>query len=264
MRALRKSAGLAVSLALGGLSADTALDPAEIIRRSVAANQANWQAAPNYSFIERDEENKGGTRAIKTYQVTMIEGSPYNRLIAVNDHSLSSAQETQEKRKLRQEIAKRRRESPSARSRRMAKYQRERQQDHALMQEMGRAFAFRLIGGEQLNGRDVYVLEATPRPDYMPKSHQTRVLTGMKGKLWVDKKEYQWVKVEAEVMKPVSFGMFIAKVGPGTQFLLEQRPISGKLWLPSHFAIRVKASILGFKRQFSQDETYRDYKRNTG
>lgn len=263
MRALLKTA-LVVCLALPGLTAETPPDPAEIVRRSVAANQANWQAAPNYSFIERDDETKGGARTIKTYQVMMIEGSPYNRLIAISDQPLSAAQETQEKRKLRQEIAKRRRESASARSRRIAKYQRERQQDHAMMQEMGRAFTFRLAGSEQLNGHEVYVLEATPRPDYSPKSHETRVLTGMKGRLWIDKKEYQWVKVEAEVIKPVSFGMFIAKVGLGTQFLLEQRPISGKLWLPTRFAIQVKSSVLGFKHHFSQDETYRDYKRNTG
>jgi hypothetical protein len=36
----------------------------------------------------------------------------------------------------------------------------------------------------------------------------------MKGKLWVDREQYQWVKVEAEVIKPVNFGYFIAKVAP--------------------------------------------------
>ena len=43
----------------------------EIIRRSVAATDADWQEAPNYSFINRVAESKhGAPRGLKTYDVS--------------------------------------------------------------------------------------------------------------------------------------------------------------------------------------------------
>jgi hypothetical protein len=41
---------------------------------------------------------------------------------------------------------------------------------------------------------------------------ESKVLTGMEGKLWIDKKTLQWVKVEATVIHPVSIGGFLAEV----------------------------------------------------
>src|SRR5204863_3260707 len=191
----------------------------------------------------------------------MINGSTYNRLIAVGDQPLSPAAQVQEKKKLEREIANRKRESRDAHAKRIAQYQKERQQDHMMLQEMIHAFNFKLIGDDKLDGHDIYVVEATPRAGYQPKSRETKVLVGMRGKLWIDKNRDHWVRVEAEVFKPVSFGLFIAKVGPGTRFVLEQAPISPALWLPKHFNMQLEASVLGSRRSSVQDETYKDYKR---
>jgi hypothetical protein len=87
------------------------------------------------------------------------------------------------------------------------------------------------------------------------------VLAGMRGKLWVDKSQYQWVRVQAEVFKAVNLFGFVAKVGPGTRILLEQEPVADNLWLPKRFSVHVSASALGFFDESSvDDETYRDYK----
>jgi hypothetical protein len=238
-------------------------DGQEIVRRSVAAQTADWKAAPNYSFVERDTVAKHGAATSKTYEVLMIDGSQYNKLIAAGGRPLSSGEQAEEDRKIQQEIQRRKQESPSARAKRVAKYQRERQQDHALMMEMAEAFSFKLAGSEKVDGHDTWVLEATPKPGYQPKTRDTKVLTGMKGKLWVDKEQYHWVKVDAEVFKPVSFYGFLAKVGPGTRFILENEPVAGGVWLPKHFAVKVNSSTLGFiNHDSNNDETYRDYQSN--
>jgi hypothetical protein len=71
------------------------------------------------------------------------------------------------------------------------------------------------------------------------------------------------VKVEAEVFRPVEFGGFIAKVGPGTRFELDQAPVGGH-WFPMHFAMNVKATVLGlFSQDSTDDETYSNYRPNT-
>ena len=98
-----------------------------IIQRSVAANAADWSAAPDYDYFERDVQQAGGT---KTYEELLILGSPYDRLVAVNDKALSPEQQTQEQQKLEAAVVERQKESPQARTKRIAKYEEERKRDH--------------------------------------------------------------------------------------------------------------------------------------
>ncbi len=253
---------LVLAIAIGCASAaGPQPDASGIIERSVQQIQADWKKAPEYSYLERDVESKHhSTPTVKTYEVLMIDGSQYNRLVAINDHPLSPDEQAEEENKLRAEILRRGRESERERHKRIAKYLKEREQDHSLLREMVGAFDFRPAGEANIDGHDCWVFDAEPKPGYQPKTHETKVLSGMKGKLWIDKSQYQWVRVEAEVTRPVSM-YAIARVGPGTRFFLEQAPVAGNLWLPTHFSVSVKASALGFiNEDSSDDETYRQYK----
>jgi len=231
------------------------------VRRSVQAVEADWSQAPNYSYRERDVESKHNSPATtKTYQVLMIDGSPYNRLVAIDDRPLSGGEQTVEDRKLHNEILRREHESSHERSRRIAKFEKERRRDHAMLLDMIQAFDFEPAGEEMVDGHVCWVFDARPKRGFQPKDHETKVLLGMRGRLWIDKSTYQWVRVQAEVVKPVGFFGFIAKVGPGTRFLLEQEPVADNLWLPKSFSVHVKASAFGFIDESSiDDETYTAY-----
>jgi len=264
MRFPLRAALLATCLTATGVTAARAatISPEEIVRRSVDAIKEDWAEAPKYSYIERDVDSKHGSPAMsKTYRVLMIDGSPYNLVTAVNDRPLSPGDKAVEQRKLAREIEKRRYESDRERRRRIAKYDREQQRNHEMLQEMVQAFRFRLTGDAQVDGRDCWMLTAEPKPDYEPTDHEGHVLKGMQGRLWVDKATYQWVKVHAEVVKPVTFYGFLARVGPGTEFNLEQEPVANGLWLPKTFDVRVKAvALLGlFSENSSENDSYRDY-----
>ena len=227
----------------------------------MANNNADWREAPKYSFTERDVITKGTQKTNKQYRVVMIEGSTYNKLVAVNGEPLSSAQAAEEERKLQREIARRKSESAEARRKRVGQFQAERRQDHALLTEMVKAFQYRSLGQETVNGRRCHVIEATPKPGYRPPNRDTKVLTGMRGKLWVDAQQFQWVRVHAEVFRPVTFGLFVAQALPGTEFTLEESPVTGNVWLPSHFITTVKASVLHVWSRNSRDEEfYSDYR----
>jgi hypothetical protein len=232
----------------------------DIVRRSVEQNEKNWKAAPQYSFTETDAITKSGKTTRRTYRVVMIDGSPYNELISESGEPLTGERASAEKQKLDRETARRRADSPAMRQRRIAAYERERRQDHALMREMMKAFDFQLAGQESVNGRNCYVLTATPRSTYRPISRDTKVLTGMRGKMWIDSAEYQWVKVHAEVFRPVAFGLFIAHVQPGTEFTLEEGPVGQGIWLPLHFVTKVRATALVWSRNYTDDETYSSYR----
>lgn len=242
-------------------AAVVAQSPAEVIvQRSVANTNADWAAAPQYDFSERDVITKNGKRTVRTYEVLMIEASPYNKVVAIDGHSLSAAEQAAEERKLQQETDRRHKESPVVTQNRVAQFRKERRQDHALMAEMVKAFDYKLEGEETIDGRRCFVLEATPKPANRPPSRETQVLKGMRGKMWVDTAAYEWVRVHAEVFRPVTFGLFIARVKPGTEFTLEQRPVQGSLWLPSHFSMAVTARVLLFSRNSRDDETYWYYR----
>ncbi len=247
---------------LGLLIGSTQPDAAEIVQRSVQKIEADWKRAPEYSYIERDVQTKRhGAPIVKTYEVLMIDGSQYNRLIAVNDRPLSAGEKATEEEKLRAEILKRGHESERERQKRISKYVKERDQNHAMLKEMVSAFHFTLAGEASIDGHNCWILDAVPKPGYQPKSRDTKVLSGMKGRLWVEKSQYEWVRIEAEVTRPVSLYGVVAKVDPGTRFFLEQAPVAGNLWLPKHFSVKVNASALGFLNENStDDETYRDYK----
>ena len=238
---------------------------AEIVRKSVVVNTSDWRAQPAYAFREHDIKSKidasghPHVEQAKTYDVSMIEGSPYNRLLALNNEPLSPAQQHAEQVKLERETRRRENESSGDKNDRVAKYREERSEEHTLMQQMADAFTFTLAGEERLEGVDCYVLDANPKPGYRPPLQKARVLTGMKGRLWIDKAHFHWVKVQAEVTSPVEFGLFIAKVKPGTRFELEQAPV-GNVWLPKRFTETVNASVLGFYgMRTKEQEDYSDY-----
>jgi hypothetical protein len=242
----------------GALAANGQEDVETIIERSIQANNRDWQASPTYSFAERDVQDGGSW----TSEVIMILGSPYYHHVAINDKPLTPAEQEEEQRKQEKVTAQRCGESTQARAERIARYENERSRDHLLMDEMTKAFSFKLVGERRSGSFEVYVLKATPRPSYQPPNKETKVLTGMQGEIWIDKQTFQWVRVEAEVMHPVPIVGFLARVEPGTRFELEKMPVDSGIWLPEHFAMKSRAKILFlYTRKDQEDETYFDYRK---
>ncbi len=231
-----------------------------IIERSVQALQQDWQAAPEYDNFERDVEDHG----TKTYQVLMILGSPYRRLVSVNGMALSAADQLKEQQRLEKVVSDRCGESQSQKQQRIREYEKNRERDHQMIQELTKAFEFRLAGRQTLAGHLTWLLQATPRPGYQPTNDETKALTGMRGKLWIDQATFQWVKVEAWVIHPVSIEGFLAKVEPGTRFELTKTPVSNGIWLPAQFTARSKAEVLAFIEHHSYDnETFYNYQKTS-
>ena len=240
--------------------AASAINVESLIQKSVVANEADWNAAPKYSHIERD--HTGATT--KTYKVTMVLGTPYHRLIELNNRPLSPEENAKEQQKFEQILAQRKRESADERAKRIAKYERDRKRDHLMMEQLTQAFEFKLLGQRTLSSYQVYVLRATPRPGYKPPNMETQVLPGMRGELWIDQKTFQWVKVTAQVVRPVSIEGFLARVEPGTRFELEKMPVDDHIWLVKHFSMRSSAKVLYmFNRSDQEDDTFSDYRKIT-
>ena len=120
--------------------------------------------------------------------------------------------------------------------------------------ELTKAFDFHLQGEHKLGRHTVYLLSATPRQGYRPPNRDTEVLTGMEGRLWIDTKNFQWVKVEAHVIHPVGIEGFLAQVEPGTRFELEKSPVEDGIWLTKHYSMRASAKVLFMVPHHSRED----------
>jgi hypothetical protein len=234
-----------------------ALTAEAIITKSVEANERDWKAATEFSYTETTRDAKGS----KTERVIMLFGSPYRRLLEVNGKAISPQARKREKEKFDEAVSLRRSESQQSRSDRISKYERERRRDHQMMEQLTRAFTYELAGGTHMAGHSVYALHATPRPGYEPPDMEMRALTGMKGELWIDQESFQWVKVTAQVIKPVTIGGFLATVERGTYFELEKMPVRGNIWLPKHFRVQSQSRIILFHHATLEDHIYFDYEK---
>ena len=254
--------GLILALAWGCACILEAAEADEIMAHSVKLAEADWSEAPNYSFIRSETNSEGGAQPTrKTYEVLMIEGSPYMKMVAEVGRELSPVAAREEEHKFQREMERRRRESPRERQKRVAKYAEERDKDHAFLSEIPVAFIFRMSNQPPPENHAVWLLEGTPKPGYTPSTREGKVLAAMNVKFWIDKATCQWLRIEAEVQHPVSIYGLFAKVGPGTKFTLEQAPVAPDVWLPKHFTVHVDATALGFiKKDSVQDETYSDYR----
>lgn len=250
-------ASLLLLAPLPGRAASETVDVAQVVQRSVDANRTDWAAFPQFSYNEEDWQPNGSS---KTYRVSMILGSPYNRLIAVDGEPLSRAAAQREQARLKAAVARRRAESPGQHAARIAEYEKERKRDRLFLDQLTAAFDFTLVDQVKRNGRDTYVLKAVPKPGYQPPVFEAQVLKGMRGTLWIDAQTYQWVKVQAKVVRPVYIVGFLARVDPGTSFELEYAPVEDGVWLPTHFLMHSHAKVLLLlTRHKSANQFYSDY-----
>jgi len=245
-----------------------AQDPREIVRRSVQLMDHNLAVARNYTFLERSEtrELDSGahvkTRKIMLYDVTMLEGSPYRRLVGKDDHGLSPEEERIEQKKLADSIAERQKETPAEHARRIADWEKKRQREREPLDEVPDAFDFRIAGEVQIDGRDAWIVEGTPRPGYRARSSLAKLFPKLRGKLWIDKADYQWIKTEAEVTGDISWGLFVARLSKGARLSVQMTRVNDEVWLPKRIEANASARLALVKKyNIESDTSFSNYRR---
>jgi hypothetical protein len=245
-------------------SQDPSPDAKEIIRRSIDRDLFNFERLKDYTYTERDEERAYDTHgklkktSIETHEIFFQGGHDYARLIGRDDKPLSTKEARKEQEKLDKEIEKREHESAEDK----AKIEKERREQRKFLDEVPDAFNFQLVGEEEVSGKPAWVILAEPKPDYRIKDGRAKFITKLRAKVWIDKGEYQWVKVDAEAMDKVSFGFHMIQIEPGATLHFEQTRVNDEVWLPAAAKVYVNARLVLFKQLHSElDVQFRDYKK---
>jgi hypothetical protein len=245
-------------------SAALAQDANEIIRRASDRDFSNFESRKNYTYQERTEVREYNTNGkltktdIQTNEILILEGQPYEKLIARNDKPLSEKDANKEQKKLDNEVEKRKHQSAKEK----AKLEKERLEEKKYLREFTEAFDFKIVGEEPVSGKPAWVISVTPKQGYRPKEADAKMFTKLRGKVWIDKAEYHWVKAEGEAIDTLSFGFFLFRVAPGATVSFEQTSVNGEVWLPSRISVRAEARIAILKKMRAEiDITYREYRK---
>jgi hypothetical protein len=257
-----------IGLALAAQPPSQPPDARSIVRKSLEKDRLNFERARDYTYIQRIETRelsaKGAVRKTEseTFDVLMLGDRPYRKLIEKNDKPLSLKEAAKVQKEFDKTLAKRQSESDGERRKEVDEDERRRREGRLFAQEVPEAFDFTLLREEAVDGLPAWVIAAKPRPEYRPANRQSSLLKHFRGTLWIDQKDYQWVKVEAETVDRVTFGWVVARLEPGTRLTFTQTRINDQVWLPSHAYSKVDARIALFKRYNAEiDVTWSNYRK---
>src|SRR5467141_2731207 len=206
------------------------LDARQIVGQSVAATERSWQARNHYVYMERDQDRRldslGQVKSenVDVTRMTLVNGARFEQLMEHNGQ-LPSAKE---QRKRDEECDNLRHETREQQTARLRKDQ----ENRSFLRDILEAFDFRLIGEDVIDGRQAYVLQATPHPGYRTHGKYGKMFSRVEGKLWVDKRDFGWMKVDGQVTQSFSIGLVLARVERGSHIILEQTCIGDAVWVP--------------------------------
>ena len=240
----------------------------ELFRVVAEKDLENDKRQRNYTYIERQVESKLDGRGksksseVKTYEVLEVYGEQVERLIEKDDKALSQKDAAKEEQRIQKIIDKRKHESESARRRREEHEAKDREDGRKFVTEVADAYNFKLVGSENVAGREAWVIDGEPRPGFVPHMKEAKLLPKFHGRVWVDKADLQLSKMDVECLDTVSFGLFLARLHKGSRLMLEQTRVNDEVWLPQHVTAKIDvrvALVKGFNMGF--DQTFRDYKK---
>lgn len=229
---------------------------------------ANEKKLRDYTYIDREVETrldgKGNTKSTetRTYEFLVIDGEQVQRLIEKDEKPLSAKEAAKEEEKIQKIIDKHKNESENDRKKRAERDEKEREEGLKYLREVSDAFNFKLVGTEQVGGRDAWVIDGEPRPGFQPHMKYANYLPKFHGRVWIDKSDLQLSKIDLETLDTVSWGLFVARLHKGTRVQLEQTRVNDEVWLPQHLTVKVGVRVALLKNiNANIEQSFRDYKK---
>jgi len=252
-------------------------DPKEILRHAMRIDARNRESRLNYTYVERNEQRTlDAAGAVKHRESTtwdvvpLSEDRQFRRLTQRDDKPLSPQEErkqqaAREKRDAEREKidAREAAETPELRQKRLDAKRRADERKQREIDDIVDGLDLRLVGEEQIDGVPVWAIEAAPHPGYQFQSNDlSRFLGKMKGRVWIAKSDYQPVRIDAETIATISFGMVVARLEKGMRLHMEYTYVNHEVWLPKLMTFSASARIALFKGLHVEgDSAFSDYRK---
>lgn len=240
----------------------------EIVQRSVSKDLVNWSLAKDYTYLiktqekELDKSGKVKKTDSEVDEVSILYGESYERLVEKDGKPLSGKDAHKEEEKLTKFAAKLENETEQQRAKRLAEREKRRMKGREFLKEVVDAYDLKMVGADRVDGHEAYVIQADPRPGYHAKVEGAKYFSKIRGKIWIDKAEYQWVKVEAETTDTISFGLFLVRLYKGAHLEFEQARVNDELWMPRRAHVEAAGRVgLVLKGGLETDSLFENYRK---
>ncbi len=239
-------------------------DAKELIRQAFERDENIFDTRRDYTYVEhqtmRNFDSKGKVTSTEreTHEILYLSGEPYEKLIAKDGKQLSAKDAKREDEKLEREAAKRKREAERGNK----SQEKERAERRKTAREVSAAFDFKIAGTESVGGLATWMVDATPRKGYQPKTRDGKIFMKTSGRMWIAQEEGRLAKAEIRVDDTISFGLFLFRLKPGARINFERTLVAPTVWLPKHVFVKGEAKlgmIKTFRTEIEID--YSDYRR---
>ena len=201
---------------------------------------------------------------VRSTKFSYIGGKRYFRPLEKDGTPIPARESQKEQAKLDRAATEAGRLTEAEHNKRIADEERDIDKRRAQFKDIPDAFDFKLLGDAVISGRGAWEIAATPRAGYH--GELQGILRNLKGTLWIDKQDFNWVKFEADVLKPFSLGRFLARVGEGTHLSYELMrvgtPGNDEFWVPKEISLKASARLVLLKKvRVDQEITFSDYRK---
>jgi hypothetical protein len=208
---------------------------------------------------------------VKEYEVypSLDEEFTYMRLIAQNGLPLDPEKIEKQDRGYDKKIKEREKdlekEGTNERARRNQREEEEKRKENQVIDELFRLYEIKMVGREVIDGRSAIQLTFQPVSDAKPATKEGKLLVKVAGRAWVCEEDHQVMRIEAELIDNISFGLgFLARLNKGAKAAFVRRRVNNEIWLPAaaHFSGTARVLLLkGIRIQ--NDSEFSGYKKFT-
>jgi hypothetical protein len=243
---------LLVASPLIRLPADDTPSPAQLIHTAIAARKAQEERGWKFTYREDEdhfEKDKKGTIVPgirRTYDVIMLEGAPYRKLVRLNGQALDAQMQERVEQEMNAERAERRKHTPGTITRTVALTE---------MDSLEQLFDNKVTGEDTVLGRKAWRMESQPKTKYKPANKEEEQALGARRVTWFDQQEGVELK-HIDVFIRATNGF-----QPGSEMAMEYGKV-GDAWLPATQMLRIDFKALAFVHAHAETHyRYYDYKR---
>ena len=229
-------------------------NPAELVRRTSRNELAN-------SFPHRHPMRyrlrKISTTSDTTKEIVETREGGVARLIAVGGHPLSPARMQQEIERLHILAA-----HPAREAHRRGKELHDARRVQRFTRLLPSAFLYRFAGSAASPSGPLIRLTFTPNPAFSPPTFEARVMTGIRGEMWIDPADSRIVRLKGHFFRSVDFGWgILGSLYPGGTMELDQSKTQDCGWQLTRLSLHLNGKELVFKSlHISIEETASDYR----
>ncbi|HZJ31701.1 MAG TPA: hypothetical protein VFD21_09035 [Vicinamibacterales bacterium] len=159
-------------------------------------------------------------------------------------------------------------DGPKERARQEREYQKSRRERDDAVSDVYSVFDIRMTGRERIEGHDTIAFSLTPKADARPRTTEGGQMRHFKVQAWISESDYELVKLDAEAIDTLSFGLgVLARLHKGAKLSFLRRKINGEVWLPAvaSYSGSARVSLLFVLRRAGSSEFsgYRKYSVDT-